>query len=218
MKHIIGYARVSTAQQSTDLQRRALTASGCTELFIDEAVSGSQNHDSAQFKAMMRRVKELRTRNATVLVRVTKLDRFSRSLPHLLDSVEHLGNLGASFEAADDSFVYDANSPTSVLMLSMLGALAQFERSLIKARMAEGRAYAKANGRIFGRRPTLTQAAVDAIRKERAEDGTTDRQLAKKWDVSRTLIQRVLNIAGYTKPYVTADEWDAARKATAKKG
>jgi len=218
MKHIIGYARVSTVQQSTDLQREALNASGCTALFIEAPVSGSKNHESPKFQSMMNLVADLRAAGEEVTVRVTKLDRFSRSLPHLLENVERLGKLGASFEAKDDNFVYDANSPTSVLMLSMLGALAQFERSLIKARMAEGRAHAKANGRIFGRRPALTQAAVDAIRKERAEEGTTDRQLAKKWDVSRTLIQRVLNIAGYTQSYVTADEWDAARKATAKKG
>lgn len=218
MKIALGYARVSTAGQSTDNQVDLLNKSGCSEVFIDQAVSGSRNHRSSEYRALMARVKELRADGIDVVVRVTKLDRFSRSTQHLLEGVGELGELSASFEALDGGFTFDAKSPMSVFMLTIFGALAQFERELIKSRMAEGREAVKAKGMPFGPTPALKQVEVEAIRTEFAKGLATDRQLATKWQVSRSTIQRVIGIYGHKTAYISKEQFEAAKlKARPKK-
>jgi len=208
----LGYARVSTVNQNTDNQEAQLKAAGCTELFVDHAVSGAKNHESEQYRALFARVKELRAEGCDVVVCVVKLDRFSRSLRDLLEGVEELGKLGASFTALSDSFTYDSTSPMSKLMLQMLGALSEFERSLITSRMAEGMEAKVAKGLKRGQRPKLTSAAVKAIRTNYASDPQPIARIAKEWGVSRSTIVRVLGIYGQTEPYVTLDEWEAGKE------
>lgn len=208
----LGYARVSTVNQSTENQERQLTEAGCTELFVDRAVSGSKNHQSPEYARLFERVKELRSEGAEVVVCVVKLDRFSRSLRALLEGVEELGKLGASFTALSDSFTYDANSPMSKLMLSMLGSLAEFDRSMITGRMQEGMDAKVAKGLIRGQKPKLRSSAVKAIRAAYAAGDTTPGKLAKEWGASRSTIIRVLELPGFTKPYVTLDEWEKAKE------
>lgn len=212
MPHVLGYSRVSTAGQSTDNQVTALKESGCTEVFVENAVSGSRNHLAPQYRALVARAKELRQNGDDVTVRVTKLDRFSRSTQHLLEGVKELGDLGVSFEALYDNFTHDAKSPMSRFVLTLLGALAEFERELIRSRMAEGRAAKRAKGQISGKKPALRRVAVEAIRASYATGTTTDRQLAAQWNVSRSTIDRVLGIHGFDKPYISLDEWEAANK------
>lgn len=212
MKHIIGYARVSTAGQSTKNQIKTLKEADCTEVFIDDAVSGSRNHLSPKYRDLMNRIKELREQGDEVVVRVTKLDRFSRSLQALLEGVEEIGKLGASFESLDGGLQYDPRNPYSTLMLHMLGALAQFERELIKSRMSDGLEAKKAKGMRIGPKPKLTQAAVKAIRAAYATGTTTDRKLATEWNVSRSTVARVLGLYGFTDEYITLDQWEAAKK------
>lgn len=208
----LGYARVSTAHQKTDNQKETLRAAGCSEIFDDSGVSGSKNHESAEYAALFARVKELRDQGEEVEVCVVKLDRFSRSTRALLESVEILGTLGASFTALDGAFTYDASSPWSRLQLQMFGALAEFERSLIRSRMDEGRAAKVAKGLKLGKRPKLTRAAVAAISAGYA-DGKSPDELAKDWKVSKSLIGRVLGIYPSLPPYVTLDEWEEAKEA-----
>lgn len=212
MHHVLGYARVSTAGQSTDNQVAALQESGCTEVFVENAVSGSRNHLAPQYRALIKRAKELSEEGNDVTVRVTKLDRFSRDTQHLLEGVKELGDLGVSFEALYDNFAHDAKSPMSRFLLTMLGALAEFERELIRSRMADGRAVKVAKGQLSGKKPALRLVAVEAIRASYATGTTTDRQLAAQWNVSRSTIDRVLGIHGFTKPYISLDEWEAAKK------
>lgn len=208
----LGYARVSTANQNTENQEKQLTEAGCSELFVDRAVSGSKNHESTEYAALFARVKELREEGHDVVVCVVKLDRFSRSLRALLEGVEELGKLGASFTALSDSFTYDATSPMSKLMLSMLGSLAEFERSLISVRMQEGMEAKVAKGLIRGQKPKLRSSAVKAIRAAYAAGDSTPGKLAKEWGASRSTIIRVLELPGFTKPYVTLDEWEKAKE------
>lgn len=207
----LGYSRGSTAHQKTDNQKETLRAYGVTQIFDDSGVSGSKNHQSAEYAALFARVKELRDQGEEVEVCVVKLDRFSRSLRDLLDGVEELGRLGASFRALD-GFVYDATSPMSRLQLQMLGALAEFERSLIRSRMDEGRAAKVARGLKLGKKPKLTRAAVAAI-SAGYSDGKSPDELAKDWKVSKSLIGRVLGIYPSLPPYVTLDEWEEAKDA-----
>lgn len=208
----LGYARVSTSNQSTENQENQLSEAGCSEIFVDRAVSGSKNHESSEYAALFARVKELREEGNDVVVCVVKLDRFSRSLKDLLEGVEELGKLGASFAALSDNFTYDANSPMSKLILSMLGSLAEFERSLITSRMNEGMEAKVAKGLIRGQKPKLRSSAVKAIRAAYAAGGTTPGKLAKEWGASRSTIIRVLELPGFTKPYVTLDEWEKAKE------
>ncbi|ROS77939.1 DNA invertase Pin-like site-specific DNA recombinase [Curtobacterium sp. PhB130] len=214
--HALGYARVSSVKQSTENQKNLLTSAGCTEIFEDWAVSGAKNREAPGFIDLMARVKELRNAGHEVVVCVTKLDRFSRSLEDLLTSVRELGALGASFQAIDDGFIYDAGSPFSKLVLQMFGALAEFERSLIRSRMDEGRAVKVSKGLRLGKKPKLTQAAVTAIRAGYDSKKSPD-ELAKDWNVSKSLIGRVLGIYPSLPPYVTLDQWEADKvRANAK--
>lgn len=209
---LIGYARVSTGGQDLQPQVDALTRYGCQEVFTDKGVSGSRNHLSPKFRDVFSRAKELREEGRAVTVVVTKLDRFARNTKALLEGVEELGAMGVSFYAIKDSFSLDMGNPASKLLLTMLGALAEFEASLIRGRMADGKEAALERGMRFGARPALTSAAVRSIREEFARGTTTDRRLAKEWGVSRSTIARVLGLYGNTTPYVTSDEYDKAKK------
>lgn len=216
MDDCLGYARVSTAGQKTDNQIAKLREAGCSEIFEDKAVSGSKNHESDQYAALMARVKELRDQGKTVVVCVVKLDRFSRSLLALLEGVEELGRMGASFVAIDDAFAYDASSPMSKLLLQTLGALAEFERSLISSRMTDGRDASVERGLKLGPKPKLSAAAVKAIRASHATDSPkpSPGKLSKEWGVSRTTIIRVLGLPGAESPYVSIDEWEKAKEGS----
>ncbi|PPF51977.1 recombinase family protein [Rathayibacter rathayi] len=206
----LGYARVSTAKQKTGNQLDSLQAAGCSEIFEDKGVSGAKNRHSDEMAALFARVRELRDQGEEVEVCVVKLDRFSRSLSDLLQGVGELGALGASFRALD-GFVYDATSPMSRFQLQMLGALAEFERSLIRSRMDEGREAKVEKGLKLGRKPKLTQAAVDAIRLGHSLGKSPD-ELAKEWHVSKALVGRVLGIYPSLSPYFSLDEWEAAKE------
>lgn len=207
----LGYARASTKGQKLEIQHASLTAAGCTEIFDDLGVSGAKNSGSKGFTALFERVRELRVAGEEVEVCVVKLDRFSRSLSALLRGVEDLDQLGASFRALD-GFTYDAGSAMSRLQLQMLGALAEFERSLIRSRMDEGREVAVAKGLRLGKKPKLTRAAVEAIRAGYADgEGKSPDTLAKEWKISKALVGRVLGIYPSLPPYFTLDEWEEAK-------
>lgn len=213
----LGYARASTKGQSTENQHAALDAAGCSKIYEDHGVSGAKNSTSPGYAALFERVRELRAAGEEVEVCVVKLDRFSRSLSALLRGVEELAQLGASFRALD-GFAYDATSPMSRFQLQMLGALAEFERSLIRSRMDEGREAKVAKGLRIGRKPKLTRAAVNAIRAGYANgEGKSPDALAKDWKISKALVGRVLGIYPSLPPYFTLDEWEEAKaKAGAK--
>lgn len=208
----LGYARVSTGKQKTDNQADRLQAAGCSEIFPDKAVSGASNRSAEGFTKLMARVAELRAEGQEVQVCVTKFDRYSRSLEELLVSIRELDALGAHFHAIDDGFIYDPSSPFSKLILQVFGALAEFERSLIRSRMDEGRDAKVAKGLRLGKKPKLTRAAVNAIRDGYAQEKSPD-QLAKEWKLSKSTVGRVLGIYPSLAPYVTLDEWEEAKAA-----
>lgn len=213
---ILGYARCSTRGQSTQNQVDRLIASGCDEVYDDPAVSGTKNHRSKVFRGLFSRAQELRKEGYPVMVRVVKLDRFGRSTKSVLEGLEELVAMGASFETMDGGLKYEAGSAHDELVITIFAALAKFERELITSRMSEGRQAKVDRGLKLGPRPALTEAKVKRIRNE-YEEGATDRQLASDWEVSRSTVHRVLGIYGQDKPYVTVDEWEAAkRKADSK--
>ena len=143
----IGYARISTDEQSLALQRDALTAAGCGEVFEDRGVSGVATRRPGLESALAR------IGGGDVLV-VWKLDRLGRSLPHLIETVRQLGASGAGFASLSESI--DTTTAGGTLIFHVMGALAQFERSLIVERVTAGMAAAKKRGKHVGRPRKLT--------------------------------------------------------------
>ena len=137
---LIGYARVSTGDQNLSPQLDALKAAGCTRLF-EEHASGAMR-SRPQLAYALAAVQK----GDTLLV--ARIDRLARSLAHLLEIVETLRAKGAHFRSLGDPI--DTTGPSGVLVLQMLGAVAEFERSLIRERVKAGIAAAKARGRAGG--------------------------------------------------------------------
>jgi DNA invertase Pin-like site-specific DNA recombinase len=144
---IIGHARVSTDGQTLDAQQSALTAAGATQVYA-EKISGVVTDRKALGKA-------LAALGPGDVLLVTRLDRIARSTRDLLNALHMVSKAGAGFRSLADSWC-DTPSPTGKLLITILGGLAEYERSLILARTAEGRIRAKAKGVRFGRKPTLT--------------------------------------------------------------
>jgi DNA invertase Pin-like site-specific DNA recombinase len=137
---LIGYARVSTEDQNLGPQLDALHAAGCGEVF-EEFASGA-SRARPQLAAAL-----IRVRRGDTLV-VARIDRLARSLSHLLAVVEGLRAKGTHFRSLADPI--DTSGPSGVLVLQMLGAVAEFERSLIRERTKAGLQAAKARGRVGG--------------------------------------------------------------------
>ena len=143
---LVGYVRVSTNDQNTDLQRNALDSAGC-ELIFEDKISGKTS-DRPGLKKL---IKSLSSGDTLV---VWKLDRLGRSMRHLVVLVEELRQKSVNFLSLTDSI--DTSTPMGRFFFHIMGALAEMERELIVERTRAGLAVARANGRIGGRRPKLT--------------------------------------------------------------
>jgi DNA invertase Pin-like site-specific DNA recombinase len=183
-KYKLGYARVSTLDQDPSLQHDALTAAGCDRIFIDKA-SGKL----ASRPALDDLLQQLRPGDTVV---VWRLDRLGRSLRHLLETVASLEQRGVSFVSLTENI--DTSTPGGRLVFHLFGALAEFERDLIRERTMAGLAAAKARGRTGGRPTVWTE---DKLRTARAmrESGDYDvASIAKVLGVSRASVYRALEL------------------------
>ncbi|OXJ35910.1 DNA resolvase [Burkholderia sp. HI2714] len=138
----IGYARVSTEEQSLDLQLLALQAAGCDKILSDHGASGSRFDRAGLHEALSG------VQAGDTLV-VWRLDRLGRSLGHLVEVVGGLGKRNVEFVSLTESI--DTRSPTGMLMFHLIAALAEFERSLISERTRAGMAAARVRGAKIGR-------------------------------------------------------------------
>ena len=181
---IIGYARTSTADQRAGLeaQERDLLAAGCERLFIEQ-VSSVDVVAREQLATALDFVRE-----GDVLV-VTKLDRLARSVAHLLDVSGRLKEKGAALRILD--LAIDTSTATGELLLTMVGAIAQFERAIMLERQREGIAKAKADGKYKGRKPTAQAKATEA--RHLAAEGVRPNEIAKRLGISRASAYRVLS-------------------------
>lgn len=178
---IFGYARVSTDGQTLDAQRDALKANGATKVY-EEKVSGAKA-DRAQ---LAKTIDALKTGDVLL---VTKLDRLARSTRDLLNTLDTVSNKGAGFKALDNPMM-DTTSPHGKLILAVLGALAEFERSMILARTSEGRKRAQDRGVKFGRKPSLTpHQRREALARREAGEALTD--IGRSYNVSHSTISRL---------------------------
>jgi len=144
---LIGYARVSTQDQSLSLQKDALAKAGC-ERMVEDVGSGKRQDRSglAELKAMLR--------EGDVVV-VWRLDRLGRSLKQLIALIEEFQQMGVGFKSLTESI--DTTSPGGRLFFHIVGALAEFERNIIVDRTKAGLEAARARGRLGGRPKKLTK-------------------------------------------------------------
>lgn len=177
---VIGYARVSTKGQDLTVQREQLQAAGSTKIF-EEKVSGTKR-DRPELIKMLDWVRE----GDTVIV--CKLDRIARSIKDLWEIVEKLQAKGVGFQALNNKDL-DTTSATGRLMLSILGAVAQFEAEMLKERQAEGIEIAKRKGKYVGRQPTARKHA-DKI-KELLAEGVPKLEIAKRLGIGKSSVYRI---------------------------
>jgi DNA invertase Pin-like site-specific DNA recombinase len=177
----VGYARVSTDGQQLESQIEQLEQAGCRRIYREKA-SGAR----ADRRELARLLTSLKSGDTVI---ITRLDRLARSTRDLLNILDEIGSRGATFRSLADSWA-DTTTPHGRLMLTVLGGLAEFERSLIRARTGEGRRRAKENGVRFGRKPKLTAyQRQEALRRRRL--GEPLKSIAKTYDVSHSTISRL---------------------------
>jgi DNA invertase Pin-like site-specific DNA recombinase len=170
---LIGYARVSTRDQNHDLQLDALLEAGCTRVF-EEKLSAA-NRDRPQLQAALDYV-----RAGDTLV-VWKLDRLARSLKQLIETVEMLSERDIGFRSLTENI--DTTSSGGRLIFHVFGALAEFERSIIRERTTAGLVAARARGRVGGRPRSLSEEDIH-IAKALLRDGKlTIAEIAERLDV-----------------------------------
>ena len=178
---IVGYARVSTQDQHLTGQLEALKAAGA-ETIYREKISGTRA-DRPQLAKLMAALK------ASDTVIVTKIDRLGRSTRELLELIERIGKAGAAFRSLGDP-LFDTTSSQGKLMATLLAAIAEFERDLIRERTGDGRKRAMAKGVKFGRKPKLSDyQRAEAIRRRAA--GETLAEIAKSYAVDISMISRL---------------------------
>lgn len=180
------YARVSTINgQSPEMQlaemREYASRRGWDVFseYVDRGVSGA-----TQSRPELNRLMADACRRRFDLLLCWKVDRFGRSLKHLVDSIADLDSYGVAFVSLRDNL--DLSTPSGRLMMQIVGAMAEFERSLIQERVISGLRNAKLKGKRLGRPPlrVLKPKDVAEIRKERSRTKATFRELAAKYGVS----------------------------------
>lgn len=177
----VGYLRVSSSEQSHE---RQLDGTALDKFFIDKA--SGKNTERPQLDALLGYVRE----GDTVVVH--SMDRLARNLDDLRRLVSELNGRGVAVRFVKESLLFTGeNSPMAVLMLSVMGAFAEFERSLIRERQAEGIALAKKRRVYKGRKKALSLEQARAV-KRRTADGEKKTNVAREFGISRETLYQYL--------------------------
>jgi DNA invertase Pin-like site-specific DNA recombinase len=185
----IGYARVSTPDQSLALQRDALRQAGCRQIY-EEVISGAR----VERPVLQQLLAQLR---AGDVLMIWKLDRLGRSLKHLLEVVTDLAHRGIGFKSLQEHI--DTTTSSGKLVFHLFGALAEFERDLIRERTQAGLAAARVRGRMGGRPAGLSPAAeATALAAETLyREGTLSvRAIAEKLHIAKSTLYVYLRHRG----------------------
>ena len=180
----IGYARVSTEDQTLDLQRDALKKAKCRQIY-EEHASG-KNTARPQLEACL---KSLREGDALI---VWRLDRLGRSLADLIRLTQDLQARGIAFASLTERI--DTRSPTGQLVFHMFGALAEFERNLIRERTMAGLKAARARGRKGGRPRKLTPKDLKTVRALLRSGDVPVSTIAEQFRVARSTLYRNVTV------------------------
>ncbi|HHQ4721680.1 TPA: recombinase family protein [Aeromonas veronii] len=178
---LVGYARVSTVGQSLDTQLQALAE--CSTIF-QEKVSGARDN-RPQLALLLDSVRK------GDVVLVTKLDRLARNTRHLLEISEYLQSKQVALRILNLGI--NTSTPTGKLMLTMIGAIATFERELMLERQAEGIELAKQRGVYKGRKPTAMARGEEVL--ALADRGVAKTEIARQTGISLSSVQRILKTA-----------------------
>jgi DNA invertase Pin-like site-specific DNA recombinase len=182
----IGYARVSTSEQDLSGQLAALKEAGCERVYSEKKSGANGNRD-----ALQRMLKEVQPGDIVV---VTRLDRLARSVRDLLNILERFGQDEVGFVSLREKHI-DTTSAGGRLVLNIMASIAEFERELIQARMAEGRKRATNNGVKFG-----PKFKLDTFQKREAlariEAGESQSLIARTYGVDRATISRLQKRTG----------------------
>lgn len=179
----IGYARVSTAEQSVRLQKDALKAAGCEKIYADTA-SGAKTNRPGLDKALEQ------LREGDVLV-VWKLDRLGRSIQHLLETIKLLQDKKIGFKSLQENM--DTTTSGGKLVFHFFSALAEFEREIIRERTRAGLTAARARGRVGGRPQLLDKRDIARLKKLYNERKITVMEICKIFKISRPTFYNYLN-------------------------
>src|SRR6266581_8045662 len=184
---LIGYARVSTSDQTLNLQQDALEKIGCVKIFTD-VISGSTTERTGLDEALAY------VREGDTLV-VWRLDRLGRSLKHLIETITNLNNRRIGFKSIQEHI--DTTTSGGKLIFHMFGALAEFERDIIRERTKAGLAAARARGRLGGKPKahTLNTPKKVALAQSLYDDKTNSiDDICKTLHISRSTLYRYITV------------------------
>ena len=194
MKRIGVYLRVSTHDQSTELQLKEiqayLVARGWTDAKIYEDTATGTNANRPMLKALLN---DARARKLDTCI-VWKLDRFARSLKDLITMLQELNELGVEFVSLKDQI--DMTTSAGRLMFNIIGSFAQFEADIIRERVRAGIANARAKGKHLGRKPTLDVERIKSMRRQ----GKSLKQIADSLGCTKGGVSKVLSKAAMQVP------------------
>jgi len=182
---IIGYVSASIDEENTSQQRAVLERAGVLHIFEDDdaGITGDRPGLDAALKAL---------HSGDTLV-VWKLDQLGRSLSHLIALVQSLGDRGIAFQSVSENI--DTSTTGGNLVFHVMGALAQFERSLLARKTKAGMAAARSRGSSLGRNPSLTPSKVEHARML-IENGKSVSDTARTLNVGRSTLYRALRADG----------------------
>ena len=181
---LIGYARISTQEQTLNLQLDALKKSGCEKIFTDTA-SGSQ----AERKGLEEAVAFARAGDTIV---VWRLDRLGRSLRHLIETITRLAERQIGFKSLTENI--DTTTSGGKLIFHVFGALAEFERDIIKERTQAGLLAARARGRIGGRPKALTAKEIAIAKALYADPDKSIKDICQALRISKMTLYRYVEL------------------------
>lgn len=176
----LGYARVSTFDQHLELQEDALTKAGCEKIFRDVASGAIDSH-----KGLAEAIEFARSGDTLV---VWKLDRLGRSLKHLIETVNLLKERGVGLLSLQEKI--DTTTSGGKLIFHVFGALAEFERELIRERTNAGLKAARARGRLGGRPPKLTPKQIEMAKRLLNDPTVEVKEICQTLQISRSTLYR----------------------------
>jgi DNA invertase Pin-like site-specific DNA recombinase len=180
----IGYARVSTTDQNLDLQKDALNSADCEKIYTDK-MSGTKTE-----RPGLNQILGILREGDTLVV--WKLDRLGRSLTHLIKIMNILDERSIYFKSVQESL--DTSTPGGKLIFHVFGALAEFERDIIRERTLAGLAAARARGRVGGRPRKLTKEQTEMAKKLINDPTILIEDICKTLGVSRSTLYRYVKI------------------------
>lgn len=181
---LIGYARVSTQDQTLNLQKDALEKIGCTKIFTD-TISGATTERQGLDEALAY------VREGDTLI-VWRLDRLGRSLKHLIETITNLNNRKIGFRSVQENI--DTTTSGGKLVFHIFGALAEFERDIIRERTQAGLQAARARGRLGGRPKALTDKKQSIAQALYNDKNNTIAEICKTLNISRATLYRYIKV------------------------